>query len=902
MLKVNAYLLSATFCWSSVVAQLCAEVAIRSENSPLKVVSQNYEARIEADGCLTNLQSSGQEFLAPGISISRGSYFFAGGPLKLNKIEQVAENVVTASNESAAIRYEFGEAEMTWQLTNKSNNAIVFFMVFSKDVNAAFNHEGQAIVLPVNESWTEVSLVEGDSLLKIRGCDKLWGPWQGPHQVCQVSLGPHEKKALTLSIGKLSAEMREQVRAISPKLSEPKFEVFSPQAYQVFQRSNLAQGMILVNGHTTTSADAIRFRITGASIEGPLSGKWQAVPLVQATRAFSASLPIAAGGWYTLQVQALKEGEVIAESKVEPFGVGEVFVGAGQSNSTNSGEIRTQQKSGMVASFSGTNWQLADDPQLGVADRSQGGSFWPAFGDAMFERFRVPIGVAATGYGGTSVNQWQPDGDLFPWMMTRVHQLGPRGFRALLWHQGESDVQMTSAEYFEKLRHVILSSRAEAFWHIPWFVAQASYHNPEKPRFDTVRSAQARLWHEGIALPGPDTDILTGNRRDLAGAGIHFSPQGLFEHGQMWADLVGTYIDTVLAIDTDSELSVTATAWPEADALFHRDPSWLGGDDAYSLDLGDGRVAWFFGDSFVAPTVPGERRGTTMVRNSVGIQTGYDPTSAEFKAYWQESEGKPQSFIRDEGEEFYWPGGSVTIDGKILMLMMRARNAKKKLAFETTGWGAVLIDNSGEAPDKWQVRKLAAPQNNFGVLVGSATLIQEGEHLVAFSVASDSHDVFLVRWRLADAARGDLSDPAWWAGTKKGWIAQDKLVNLPEPVFIQGQTEFTVHFSRRLNRYVQVQFSGFPLTPIGLRTSPSLTGPWTALEEFYSPEELHSEKNQSNEPERMLYAAKAHPELASEGLALTYCSNTYDIKLLFDGLDLYFPRFLQVKLSGAKDR
>ena len=63
--------------------------------------------------------------------------------------------------------------------------------------------------------------------------------------------------------------------------------------------------------------------------------------------------------------------------------------------------------------------------------------------------------------------------------------------------------------------------------------------------------------------------------------------------------------------------------------MFHRDPEWLGGDDAYSVDLGDGRVAWFFGDSFVAPTTPGERRGTTMVRNSVGLQTGYDPDPSQ---------------------------------------------------------------------------------------------------------------------------------------------------------------------------------------------------------------------------------------------------------------------------------
>ena len=59
----------------------------------------------------------------------------------------------------------------------------------------------------------------------------------------------------------------------------------------------------------------------------------------------------------------------------------------------------------------------------------------------------------------------------------------------------------------------------------------------------------------------------------------------------------------------DSGVSVTAEAWPEADAMFHRDPRWLGGDDAYSIDLGDGRIAWFFGDSFVAPTVEGDRKG-----------------------------------------------------------------------------------------------------------------------------------------------------------------------------------------------------------------------------------------------------------------------------------------------------
>ena len=260
----------------------------------------------------------------------------------------------------------------------------------------------------------------------------------------------------------------------------------------------------------------------------------------------------------------------------------------------------------MVASFSGTAWQLADDPQPGVADQSQGGSFWPAFGDAMYDRFGVPIGVAATGYGGTSVNQWQPDGDLFPWMMTRMYQLGPSGFRALLWHQGESDVEMPSDEYYDKLRHMILFSRADAGWYVPWFVAQASYHNPEKPSFESVRNAQARLWQEGIALEGPDTDTLTGDRRDLGGAGIHFSPKGsvrsMVKCGPIWLATMSTRSwKLIRAVRSQRQ----PRPGPRRMRCFIATPVGLGGDDAYSLDLGDGRVAWFFGDSFVAPTAPG---------------------------------------------------------------------------------------------------------------------------------------------------------------------------------------------------------------------------------------------------------------------------------------------------------
>src|SRR5690606_9519074 len=119
-----------------------------------------------------------------------------------------------------------------------------------------------------------------------------------------------------------------------------------------------------------------------------------------------------------------------------------------------------------------------------------------------------------------------------------------------------------------------------------------------------------------------------------------------------------------------------------------------------------------------------------MVRNSIGLQTGYDPTTAKFEAFWREEDGEPKSCVADEGKEFFWPGGSILEEGKLLMFMMRARDANRKLAFDVTGWGAVLIDNLDASPGQWKVRKLTAPQNSFGVLVGSASLLRDGDHLL----------------------------------------------------------------------------------------------------------------------------------------------------------------------------
>jgi hypothetical protein len=350
----------------------------------------------------------------------------------------------------------------------------------------------------------------------------------------------------------------------------------SPRDFQVFQRQTREFGEILVAGHVQVECERVEALLTGTSSFGSLPDKWEGLSLDRQSGAFHGNMRTPAGGWYRFELRLIQNGKPTA-IEIPHVGVGEVFVVAGQSNATNYGEVRQETRSGMVAALGAEGWRLANDPQPGVQDGSKNGSFIPPFGDSVYERFHVPVGVVAVGHGSTSVRQWLPkgarfdtppttskfvskvgehewecDGALFEGMMKAIAQLGRGGFRALLWHQGESDshqqpqYDIPADVYRQLLERVIRTSRQRAGWEFPWFVAQASYHTPNDPSCPPIREAQAALWESGIAFEGPDTDQLAGLSRQNGGKGVHFSDQGLQAHGRLWAVKVGDYLDRVL--------------------------------------------------------------------------------------------------------------------------------------------------------------------------------------------------------------------------------------------------------------------------------------------------------------------------------------------------------------------
>lgn len=346
----------------------------------------------------------------------------------------------------------------------------------------------------------------------------------------------------------------------------------APRDYQVVQRDAKNFGTVRVRGKLgegARTADALEHRLR----EEGKPGGWRKLDARISDGRFEAAIEVAAGGWYRLEVRATAGGEPVAEAAVEHVGVGEIFVVAGQSNAANHGAERQATRTGRVAAFDDTRWQPANDPQPGAS--GSGGSFLPPLGDAIAEMFGVPVGFVACGVGATSVREWLPEGttfsnpptlegrvrrlapdkweskgDLYARFRDRMKQLGPNGFRAVLWHQGESDANQKDPSrtlpgrlYREYLERLIRDTRKDVGWDAPWFVAQASYHAPGDEASPDIRAAQASLWKDGVALEGPDTDGLKGDLRDGGGKGVHFSGPGLREHADRWAKKVGPWLE-----------------------------------------------------------------------------------------------------------------------------------------------------------------------------------------------------------------------------------------------------------------------------------------------------------------------------------------------------------------------
>lgn len=374
-----------------------------------------------------------------------------------------------------------------------------------------------------------------------------------------------------------------------------------PYMRQVFQRDNENKALVSIIGNCDTLADKVEAKIEvlhkGQGIEMP----WQLLDASPKGGFFQGNLQVS-GGWYRLKIRYFKAGILADSTQLDRFGVGEVFVIMGQSNAQGGADRLPQNSKALddrviTANFSNVfqnasetqsdfpfvnNLDFPESPyqQFGsnriIGPKGFSNYHWPILGDSLVNDLNVPVCFFNVAWSGTSVKNWYESSlglyTQFPYVDFPFFEVGfpyanfkglvntyllKNGFRAILWHQGETDTEFGTSEntYQFYLKGLIDNTTSLLGRPIPWLISKASYRAKLKsdgtcdvPMASSIALAQEKVYNESNTdhiFSGPDTDVIEIPRKnDAFAACVHFTQAAYPSLAQSWKEKVMNMIQS----------------------------------------------------------------------------------------------------------------------------------------------------------------------------------------------------------------------------------------------------------------------------------------------------------------------------------------------------------------------
>ncbi len=361
-----------------------------------------------------------------------------------------------------------------------------------------------------------------------------------------------------------------------------------------------------------------------------------------------------------------------------------------------------------------------------------------------------------------------------------------------------------------------------------------------------------------------------------------------------WLVLIGTQVMAAEPLRVTS-----AVAAPDWDTHFQRTSGWIGADGNYSIRVAPGRVLWFFSDTLLGRVEQGRRVETRMINNSVGVQTE-TPTGPRVEFFHgTNDQGEPVAlFIPDDPKHWYWLLGGTFVEGRVHLFLWEFTKSSDPgvFGFQNVGVAHAVIENPLDLPTDWKVSRTPLPMteitNQRRVLFGSAVMA-DGEHVYVYGTRETPKEKWSPRkMLLARAPQGSLSDHTTWEfRTDSGWSRD---VHAATPLATGIAAEYSVSHLPSLKQFVAISHGDLLSPKIVARTADQPWGPWSDPVDVWTCPEPGTKKGY------FAYAGKAHPELSPAGeLLITYAVNSFQFADLFSDDELYWPRFVRVKLRSS---
>jgi hypothetical protein len=343
--------------------------------------------------------------------------------------------------------------------------------------------------------------------------------------------------------------------------------VITTQDYRIWQRNGSEEASVTITGTYTGTPTTIEKSIDG--------GAWATAIASPSSNAFSDTFTLATGQY---SVAYRFSNATSVNDTVTYISVGDIFVGAGQSNISGRGtsnQTYTASAGGVLACLLGNddNYKALSDPSDSATNQvdrisddlleSPGlaqptGSWILRFVNAWLANSEVPIGYLPCPLGATSASQWAKTSsdrisalNLYESMARRLTAIG--GIKAVFYEQGEQDSVSTTNSQYQTLLNAFVDDVNTDFgvstYIVPLHTITASGYdgNGSTTGQAAIRAAQVSVAasNSNAIITQPLTDI------DLSsGDGLHFKTDtelntvGLRVY-QSYAGLVSTLNITV---------------------------------------------------------------------------------------------------------------------------------------------------------------------------------------------------------------------------------------------------------------------------------------------------------------------------------------------------------------------
>ncbi len=353
-----------------------------------------------------------------------------------------------------------------------------------------------------------------------------------------------------------------------PLLAVAQLQISHPMARFVVQRGLDGNGRLYIAGRFTGTVDRVEAQLTPAVAGQGTATSWQTVQTSPTNNIFLGYIT-GAGGWYILTVRTIVNNNVVSQAIVQPVGIGEIFVSAGQSNSRGLGigdndlgsftdrvstidSINHYYPPGAQALYSsGDPLPVPVYKPLTAGRRifpmAESSWCWGELGDYIVNRYNVPVAFYITGWDSSTVENWINSANGIPacnryWCVENwpnfqpytnlknvmSYYLSMAGVRAILWHQGEAEYGDATTgsipAYATNLTNLIQKSRQDfGGRNVSWMVARVSFDGDSiNPVRQPVIDKQLQVINTpGLnVFQGPLTDTIPARNAGINGG--HF--------------------------------------------------------------------------------------------------------------------------------------------------------------------------------------------------------------------------------------------------------------------------------------------------------------------------------------------------------------------------------------------